>query len=460
MPRLFSLDHIAAGLEQSLRAWQRTDPEAGDWREGAPRHQSIDACLDWSFQLLPSYEQQLYPCLGVFPADFYVDAAQDIADVAEERLIRWHRAHLLLRDRATGRAILPPVLREFAASRLTAEKQTVTLRRFAVYYGKLAEANENLNHGQSAIFNTELHNLHEAAAYLCNNVLQIAYADKLLFWLGVRLREVPLGIRAQNLQQVIRCYKAILRVCTEANSPVDWAAVQVNLGIAFSDLSNGDRTQNLQQSMQCYRAALRVYTKADYPHDWAITQNNLGSVYVQLPVGDHVQNVQRAITCHERALQVCTKAEFPHEWAAGTRCLWAEPTRTCLTVIKHRICNALSPVTKRHCSSIPKPTFHSHGLSLGINLGNVYIHMPGGDQRQKKIYALSLALKPPCVFVPKPTFLMSGHRRNTTWVRHIPNCPMVTKHRIENVLSPALKPHCVFVPKPTTRLIGLKRRVT
>ena len=40
-----------------------------------------------------------------------------------------------------------------------------------------------------------------------------------------------------------------------------------------------DRSANLARAIDCYKAALRVYTEADFPEGWAATHNNLGVAY-------------------------------------------------------------------------------------------------------------------------------------------------------------------------------------
>jgi hypothetical protein len=43
-----------------------------------------------------------------------------------------------------------------------------------------------------------------------------------------------------------------------------------------------DRSANLARAIDCYKAALRVYTEADFPENWAMTQNNLRIAYSDL----------------------------------------------------------------------------------------------------------------------------------------------------------------------------------
>src|SRR5262249_51777327 len=54
-----TLAEIAAGLEESPLEGQRTAP--ADVRPGPARHESMEACLDWSLRLLPADQQAAFP---------------------------------------------------------------------------------------------------------------------------------------------------------------------------------------------------------------------------------------------------------------------------------------------------------------------------------------------------------------------------------------------------------------
>ena len=149
--------------------------------------------------------------------------------------------------------------------------------------------------------------------------------------LGAAYADLPTGDRGKNLRRAIACYKAALRVYTEANFPTKWAMIQNNLGIAYADfptkwamIQNNlgidyadikDREKSLRQAIACYEAALRVYTEADFPTKWAMIQNNLGIAYAELPADDRGTCLRQAIACYEAALRVYTEADFPTKWA-------------------------------------------------------------------------------------------------------------------------------------------------
>lgn len=66
----FSVEQIAAGLEQCFHLL------VGGNRTGLPKHQTLRACIDWSWQLLDLTEQTLLRRLSVFAGGFTLEAAQ------------------------------------------------------------------------------------------------------------------------------------------------------------------------------------------------------------------------------------------------------------------------------------------------------------------------------------------------------------------------------------------------
>jgi non-specific serine/threonine protein kinase len=60
---------VAAGLQDRFTLL------SGGRRTILPRHQTLRAVLDWSYELLPEDEKRLLRCLSVFPAGFTLDAA-------------------------------------------------------------------------------------------------------------------------------------------------------------------------------------------------------------------------------------------------------------------------------------------------------------------------------------------------------------------------------------------------
>jgi predicted ATPase len=76
--RVLGAHKLAERLTERLRLLA-TGP-----RTTAPRHQTLRAAIDWSYQLLPPAEQTMLTQLSVFPASFDLDAAEAITDIGPE----------------------------------------------------------------------------------------------------------------------------------------------------------------------------------------------------------------------------------------------------------------------------------------------------------------------------------------------------------------------------------------
>lgn len=150
--KLLSPAEIASRLEGRL------DLLAGGPRTALPRHRSLRATLDWSFDLLDPGEQWLLRQASVFVGGFTVDSAigvaaghqggagregeQDAADATLDRLAGLVERSLVETDRGgrgTRYRLLEPV-RQYAAQRLTSEGEPEATRlRHATWFLRLAE---------------------------------------------------------------------------------------------------------------------------------------------------------------------------------------------------------------------------------------------------------------------------------------------------------------------------------
>jgi tetratricopeptide (TPR) repeat protein len=134
-------------------------------------------------------------------------------------------------------------------------------------------------------------------------------------WFGYAIEEFPLGDRWLNLELSITAYSLILKMFTHEAFPVDWAAIQNNLGNVYGKRIRGDRAENLEQSIAAFEQALQVYTREEFPEQWATIQNNLGTAYRDRIQGDRAENLEHAIAAFENALQIRTRKAFPEDWA-------------------------------------------------------------------------------------------------------------------------------------------------
>ena len=137
------IDQVAAGLRDRfalLKSARRT---------ALPRHQTLRATLDWSYQLLACSERALLQRLAIFSGSFSLEAARAVADhgdVAEpdiaDGVVDLVSKSLLTSDRAAGNGHfrLLETTRAYALSKLSESGDLKEFsRRHAVYYQGLLE---------------------------------------------------------------------------------------------------------------------------------------------------------------------------------------------------------------------------------------------------------------------------------------------------------------------------------
>jgi non-specific serine/threonine protein kinase len=133
--RALPLTELASQLESGIRTLTVSR------RGTTPRHQTLRAAVDWSYQLCTAAEQALWQRLSVFDGTFDVAAAERVCaggplpgEQVLHALVGLVDKSVLLREgAATPRYWLPAALREFGADQLAeAGEQEHFLRRLAV----------------------------------------------------------------------------------------------------------------------------------------------------------------------------------------------------------------------------------------------------------------------------------------------------------------------------------------
>jgi predicted ATPase/DNA-binding SARP family transcriptional activator len=98
-------------------------------RRRAPRHQTLTALLDWSYELLPASEQRLFACLAVFAGGFVLNAVEQICatddaprfEIADQLGALVDKSLVQVDGRPGGfRYRMLETIREYADSKLTA----------------------------------------------------------------------------------------------------------------------------------------------------------------------------------------------------------------------------------------------------------------------------------------------------------------------------------------------------
>jgi predicted ATPase/class 3 adenylate cyclase len=166
---------IASMLDERFRLL------GGTGRRRDERHRTLQATVDWSFELLPTDEQVVFERLGAFPGSFDAEAAAAVASdgrIAEYGTID-ALAGLVSRsmvsaeptDDGSMRYVLLETLREYARARLAERGELDRLaRRHAQYYVRRAEAIGSTMMGPDEIewrprLRVELSNLRAAASW-------------------------------------------------------------------------------------------------------------------------------------------------------------------------------------------------------------------------------------------------------------------------------------------------------
>jgi len=124
-------------------------------RTGVPRHQTMNAMLDWSYNLLPEQERVVLSRLSVFVGDFTVEAACSVASETEaeeastiEALESLLTKSLISTTQESESAYyrLPETTRAYARAKLAERGETdCVARRHAEYYSRFLQRDEITN---------------------------------------------------------------------------------------------------------------------------------------------------------------------------------------------------------------------------------------------------------------------------------------------------------------------------
>lgn len=138
-------------VEQIVRLLdQRFRLLAGGSRSDLPRHQTLRALLDWSYELLDEAERQFFARLSVFAGGWTLAAAEVVGagetiakDDVVYRLIALVEKSLVVADEDGDRYRMLETVREYARDKLAASGNTEAVReRHRDYYLALAEEAE------------------------------------------------------------------------------------------------------------------------------------------------------------------------------------------------------------------------------------------------------------------------------------------------------------------------------
>jgi len=260
------------------------------------RHESVEACLRWTLDLLKPRERKAFLRLSVTAGGFDAAAALKIALADQNTLDQLVNFNLLQFDRMQERYFMLHTTLEFAKVHLGQESDSLA-KAHAYYYAGVLDQGDNDLRAPGA----DTQSLARKAI-----TTEIGNVSRAIEWARERdgdlLRRL---VGAFNLflsqtyqyRKMASLNEEVLSKLTERDFPVQWATTQNNLGNAYSDLPTGDRAENLKKAIACYEAALRVYTERDFPVQWATTNFNMALAYsLLIPLGTSNAR-QRAIVC-------------------------------------------------------------------------------------------------------------------------------------------------------------------
>jgi len=133
--------------------------------------------------------------------------------------------------------------------------------------------------------------------------------------LAIAYRERIYGVRADNLEEALTCYKNTLQVITRETLPIDWATIMTNLGSVFLYRIRGVRADNLEEAIVCYKKALKVFTDNAMLVEKASTIHNMATAYYNRIREKQADNLEKAIAYYQDALHVRTHEAMPLDWA-------------------------------------------------------------------------------------------------------------------------------------------------
>jgi CHAT domain-containing protein/tetratricopeptide (TPR) repeat protein len=129
------------------------------------------------------------------------------------------------------------------------------------------------------------------------------------------IQEFPLGKQSINVEIALAGYKVVASVFTRKYFSLQWATMQMGLGVAYQRRIKGGKSENIEQAIEAYRQALSVVNFKDSPALWAVSESNLGSAYLYRIKGEKSANIERGLESLLRVLSVINREEFSDQWA-------------------------------------------------------------------------------------------------------------------------------------------------
>ncbi len=273
--KLLDVVQIAARLDDSLQLLTRGSYAA------APRHQTLRATLDWSYQLLQPRERTLFIRLAVFAGGFTLEAVEAIcadesaslnpnaealhvADMLDVLANLVDKSLVMIAKRTTGEAVryrlLEPI-RQYALEALRkAEAEAVIRDRYLAYFVEFAEQAEMQLKSKSQLLwlrrlEKDHDNLRAALAWCAQdasrNVVGLRLAKALhLFW----QRRGYWSEGRRWLQQTVANYDARRNPQTSSGDLYLARAIVAEGWLAYSQGDYGGTRESLERGLDLAQA--------------------------------------------------------------------------------------------------------------------------------------------------------------------------------------------------------------
>jgi predicted ATPase len=254
--RTMSLDQLANRLDDRFRLLTSGS------RTALPRHRTLRAVVDWSWELLTDAERTVLRRLAVFSGGASLEAAERVCvgdavqqDEVLERLTSLAEKSLLLTEGdGAPRFRMLGTIREYAADRLAEAKESDLARQaHLAYFTELTETAEpHLRRSEQLVWLTTLEAEHDnvgaamrgaIAAGEAQAAMQLAAGAGWYWWLG--------GHRAEGIELIVAATKIPGEVTDDARAMV-YALVVLFLGSG-----RGDEHQVADWIHQAYRFSQR-----------------------------------------------------------------------------------------------------------------------------------------------------------------------------------------------------------
>lgn len=252
--KLLRAEQIAARLNDRFRLLTSGS-------RAVPRHQTLEALIDWSYELLAPAEQRLLRWLSVFAGGFTLDSVEAVCAKEDDGDVLQLLAQLVNKSlvvterepRKEARYHLFATIHQYAQEKLEEAEEAKSVREGHLdYFLQLAEMAEPLLHsGEQLIWLERLEAEHDNLRAALTWSLEEPDGD---LESGLRLATtlVPFWIMRSHLREARRWLNPALQR-RHGVSPSVRARLLCNAGRLWSERGQADPTALLQESLALYR---------------------------------------------------------------------------------------------------------------------------------------------------------------------------------------------------------------